>query len=64
MKKLKVWLMVLCLGGGTMMGTSCTTDMRDAIISGAYDFLSGTTTDLLNSMINGLFNGGQPAGEN
>ena len=63
MRTITKWLMILGVAGGTLMGTSCATDMRDAVVSGAYDFLSGTTTDFLNSIVDTLFNGGQQAGE-
>lgn len=61
MKRIRNLVMALCLAGGTLCGTSCTTDMRDAIMSGAFDFLSGTTNDFLSGLVNTWLSGGQPA---
>lgn len=35
------------LSGAVIMLPSCAMDVRDAIVGGAYDFLAGTTTELL-----------------
>lgn len=59
MRRITKLLMAMCLAGGTLSGTSCTTDMRDAVLTGTYDFVSGTTTDLLSEMISGFLGGGQ-----
>ncbi len=61
MRKTRNLIMAFCLAGGTLCGTSCTTDMRDAIIGGAYDFLSGTTTDFLSGIVNTWLSGGEQA---
>ncbi len=33
------------------MGTSCQTDMRDAVYAGVLDYVSGTTADSVNSLM-------------
>ena len=59
MRAIRNLMMAIGLAGGALCGTSCTTDMRDAVISGVYDSLSGTTTDLLTRMVHSILSGGQ-----
>jgi hypothetical protein len=35
------------------MGSTCAMDMRDAIVSGAMDFVTGATTDFLSTILSG-----------
>jgi hypothetical protein len=48
MRKLLLILVVL---GPLLLGAQCTTDFRDAVLGGAVDYVSGTTTSLLEQLI-------------
>jgi hypothetical protein len=40
------------LAGGTMLAaTSCSTDMRDAVMAGALDYITGTTSGLIGALV-------------
>jgi hypothetical protein len=45
MKKLTKFLLILSAAGPALFGMNCTTDLRDAALTGALDFVSGTITD-------------------
>ena len=45
------WLVLVMLCGTTFVGSSCVSNIRDAIVGGALDFVSGSTTSLLNSLL-------------
>lgn len=47
LKKHMLW--TLCAATGTL--AACSADVRDALISGAFDFVSGSTTDILRSLL-------------
>ncbi len=34
-----------------LLAWGCTAALRDAFIAGAYDFVSGTTTEVLNTLV-------------
>ncbi len=57
MRRIRSLVVALCMAGGTLWGTSCTTDLRDAIVTGTYDAVSGTTTNLLTAAIEGFLGG-------
>jgi hypothetical protein len=42
---------VLVASGGTVLGTSCMEDVRDAAVSGGLDFVESTATLVLESLI-------------
>jgi hypothetical protein len=44
------WVVLIMCCGTTLLGSSCATDIRDAIVSGALDFVSGNTSSLLSSL--------------
>lgn len=43
--------LVLCAAGCSLTATSCAVDFRDALVVGAMDYISGTTTQLLSQLI-------------
>ncbi len=43
--------LLLCATGCSLAATSCALDIRDAFVSGALDYVSGTTTQLLSQLI-------------
>lgn len=45
------WLVLVMLCSTTLLGSSCATNIRDAIVGGALDFVSGSTTSLLSSLL-------------
>ena len=45
------WLCLVLVCGSTLAGTGCGTYLRDAIIGGAMDFVSGSTANLLSSLL-------------
>jgi hypothetical protein len=45
------WLTLVVLCGTTLLGASCATNIRDAILGGALDFVSGSTSSLLSSLL-------------
>ncbi len=52
MKSTQRLLVILTLLLGPMLlGAQCATDFRDAIIGGAIDYVTGTTTSLLEQII-------------
>jgi hypothetical protein len=45
------WLALTLLANTlTLIGMSCTS-VRDALVNGAYDFISGSATDLLSQLL-------------
>ena len=50
MKRAMQYLVMLTAAWG-MFGVSCSTTMRDALLTGAIDFVSGTTTDSLTKLL-------------
>ena len=52
MRRNKWRLLAALTGILPVLGTSCTS-IRDAVVSGGYDFISGTTTDLLTQLLLG-----------
>lgn len=50
MRRCKVWLVSLGLACPLLMGAQCVSDARDAVVVGAYDFLSETTATLLGQL--------------
>lgn len=51
MHGLRVWLIATALTCPLLMGAQCVTDARDAVIGGAYDFISETTATILGQLI-------------
>ncbi|MBI4719336.1 MAG: hypothetical protein HY763_16190 [Planctomycetes bacterium] len=52
MKRTVVTRLLLALGaGGALIAGTCTVDLRDAVVTGAMDYVSGTTTEILSSLI-------------
>ena len=51
MKRWKECLLALSAMGPTLLGVSCSADMRDAALGGALDFVSGTITDGLTALV-------------
>lgn len=45
------WLMLAGLSAPTLTAMNCATDFRDAVLSGAIDYVTGTTTALLEQFI-------------
>lgn len=41
-----------CLLTATCWGTSCSTDLRDAVWSGVLDYATGTTTSAMSCVLN------------
>ena len=50
MRRLAKYLGLLS-AGAALAGVSCTTDLRDSLINGVMDYVSGNTTDLLNGVL-------------
>lgn len=50
-KTLVKWLMLAGLAGPTLTAVNCATDFRDAVLSGAMDYVAATTTALLERFI-------------
>lgn len=46
----KYWLLSV-IGGGTLWGSACSTDLSDALRSGVFDFVSGTVVSVLTQML-------------
>ncbi len=44
------WILLLA-GASITFGVSCAMNMRDALLSGAMDYVSGTTSDALGSLL-------------
>jgi hypothetical protein len=42
--------LILAVGSLALCGWTCGTDFRDALIGGAFDFVSGTATDVLSQL--------------
>ncbi len=40
----------MILAAGMLLGTSCSLQVRDAVSAGVFDFISGTVTQLLESL--------------
>lgn len=51
MKTVYKLLLMLGLLSPMLLGAQCTANVRDAIVGGAVDFISGTTTSLLEQWI-------------
>lgn len=51
MKKMRKLLLILGFLSPMLLGAQCTTDFRDALLGGAVDYVSGTTTSLLEQLI-------------
>lgn len=51
MKKLQRWVMLVGVTGSMMFGVNCTTQVRDALTVGVLEFITGTTTDTLGSIV-------------
>jgi hypothetical protein len=45
-----MWLMVATFGIGSLLST-CATSVRDAVVSGAMDFLTAATTTALGGIL-------------
>jgi hypothetical protein len=45
------WLVLVMLCGAAVLGSSCAVNLRDAVVSGALDFVSGSTSNLLSSLL-------------
>jgi hypothetical protein len=45
------WLTLALLCSATLLGSSCVANIRDAILGGALDFVSGSTSDFLSSLL-------------
>lgn len=50
-KRMKRWTMLVAITGPTLFGMSCTSQLRDALASGLFDFVAGSTTDQLSAAI-------------
>ena len=50
MKRLMKWL-VLTAAAPTLCGVNCGLTLRDAVLGGAMDYVSGTTTNALSSLL-------------
>ena len=48
-KRTSIFLVTMLIG--TCMGWSCSTDFRDAVWGGVLDFVSGTTTDTIDCVL-------------
>ncbi|MEP0848581.1 MAG: hypothetical protein HRF50_17385 [Phycisphaerae bacterium] len=46
----RMWLMVATFGIGSLLST-CATSVRDAVVSGAMDFLTAATTTALGGIL-------------
>jgi len=51
MKVPRKWLALVLLGGAALLGSSCVTNLRDAIVGGALDFVSGSTSSFLSTLL-------------
>ena len=45
------WLPLALLCGTTLWGSSCAANIRDAILGGALDLVSGSTSDFLSNLL-------------
>lgn len=43
--------LVACVLSSTMLASACAADLRDAVTTGAIDFITGTTTEVLSSLL-------------
>lgn len=40
-----------CALGSTVLASACAADLRDAVTTGTIDFVTGTTTEVLGSLL-------------
>jgi hypothetical protein len=51
MRRAKKWYrLTIAVSLLSLFSWTCGTDFRDAVIAGAFDFVSGTVTDMLSNM--------------
>jgi hypothetical protein len=51
MRLARILLLILAFMSPMLLGVSCQTDFRDAVVGGAIDYVSGTTTSLLQQWV-------------